>query len=128
MVEPIRDLESSTDEMVKPRQMNIDTDCSLDTITRTPGRKIYADHPTNNIIIGQKTIHKDLMMPPRTIYSSSAAFLERLFLRLWRRLGAFFLLLRRFEERRLADFLFGAALRREARRLLGAMCNNITSP
>ena len=64
MVEPIRDLESSTDELVKPRQMNIDTDYSLDTITRTPGRKIYADHPTNNIIIGQKTIHKDLMMPP----------------------------------------------------------------
>ena len=54
-------------------------------------------------------------------YSSSPPFLERL-LRDLRRLGAAFLLLRlRDLRRRFADFLFGAAFLRDARRLLGAM-------
>ena len=58
------------------------------------------------------------------IYSSSPPFLERLLLRDFLLFGAAFFLeeRRRLEDLRLADLLFGAALRRDARLLLfGAM-------
>ena len=79
---------------------------------------IYAQHMQTKLIIGIMGFWRT------TIYSSSSAcFLERLLLRDLRRFGAAFFFERLFDFlRRLADFRFGAAFLRDARRRrLGAM-------